>query len=190
MNSLFSTHQLPDPMRSECISEPLEGQRAEPSPSRKGKNFHALLIGIDRYKNKIENQSIDLAGCEADVKDWSDFLRNILGVSSDQIVTLCNEDATRAKIITGLQHLTGDEKIEPGDPILIFFAGHGATAPVPDGWHAGRPKIQMLLPYDFDSTGRDGPGLHDYTFNILLRNIADEKGNNIVCPQRHIILMF
>jgi uncharacterized caspase-like protein len=126
------------------------------------------------------NKSIDLAGCVADVNDWLLFLQENLRISSDCIVTLFNAEATRDNIVSKLRDLAEDEKINPGDPILIFFAGHGAVAPIPEGWHAGGSHVQMLIPHDFDPTGRDGPGLHDYTFNFLLRDIADKKGNNIV----------
>jgi hypothetical protein len=164
----------------------LEGQTTKPSPSRKGENFHALLIGIDKYKHSTMNKSLDLAGCEGDVNDWFDFLQDRLEVSSNHIITLYNEDATRANIKAKLQDIAKDEKIKPGDAILIFFAGHGALAPIPEGWNASGSHIQMLIPHDFDPSGRDGAGLHDYTFNFLLRDIADKKGNNIVCPWLNI----
>jgi hypothetical protein len=155
-------------------------QTVEPLPSRQGRNFHALLIGIDNYKYSGPKKSFDLSGCVADVDDWEIFLRQSLKVSSDCIITLRNEAATRDEIKVALQAFLQDEKIQPGDPILIFFAGHGATAPAPDGWYAGGEDIQMLVPHDFDPDGKEGQGIYDFKLNALLRDIADVKGNNIV----------
>jgi hypothetical protein len=100
-------------------------------------------------------------------------------VPSDRITTLYNADATRDNIKAKLRALVDDDMIQPGDPILIFFAGHGATAPAPKGWPTAGDSIQMLVPHDFDPTGKSG-GLHDFNLNFLLREIASAKGNNIV----------
>ena len=79
----------------------------------------ALLIGIDRYLHVGP-----LAGCVNDcnaVKAW-------LERSFDDVhlVLLTNDQATRANILTALQNLAKDRRIQKNDPVLIFFAGHGA----------------------------------------------------------------
>jgi hypothetical protein len=107
-------------------------------------------------------------------------------VPSDRIATLYNADATRDNIKAKLRDLANDEMIQPGDPILIFFAGHGATAPAPEGWCTAGDSVQMLVPHDFDPAGKSG-GLHDFNLNFLLREIADAKGNNIV---RHLSISY
>lgn len=73
-----------------------------------------------------------------------------------------------------------------GDPIFIFFAGHGSELPAPRGWAAGGPdsKIQALVPQDYNSSASDPKKLvyaiPDRTVGALINKISREKGNNIV----------
>ncbi|KAJ7653670.1 caspase domain-containing protein [Mycena polygramma] len=143
-------------------------------------NFFALLIGIDKYKHRDIN---NLSGCVADADDMFDYLTDNLSVPVNNINILRNETATRYAIITSLYGLASDNRIGRGDAIIIFFAGHGAEAKAPEGWPTGgQPKIQMLLPYNFDphaNNDEQAQGLFDRTFNTLLSKIAKQKGNNI-----------
>ncbi|KAJ7653667.1 caspase domain-containing protein [Mycena polygramma] len=142
-------------------------------------SFFALLIGVNKYKHKGIN---DLSGCVDDAEDISKYLTETLGVSSDNIDILRDEQATREGIIKSLRGLASDKRIGCGDPILIFFAGHGTEAKAPAGWATGGQNIQMLVPHDFvPRTSEEEPaqGLLDITFNALLSDIAKEKGDNI-----------
>jgi hypothetical protein len=72
-------------------------------------------------------------------------------------------------------------KIKRGDPILIFFAGHGAETDAPVGWEAGGPKIQMILPQNYSAdAGQEVHGIPDRVVGALLNELAREKDNNIV----------
>lgn len=112
-----------------------------------------------------------------------DFLKTTLGVADNRITNLRNEQATRSNICESIRKLATCKDIRPGDPILIFYAGHGAEADPPRGWPSGGRKIQMLLPYNFracTSTLEDEQGILDITLCILLKELALVKGNNIV----------
>ena len=91
--------------------------------------------------------------------------------------------ARRAAILHEINALTTDDRIQRGDPILIFYAGQGSTAPTPKGWESAGPKIQLLLPPRFSLRERKGQkvyGIPDRTLDVLLGRLASAKGDNIV----------
>jgi hypothetical protein len=150
-------------------------------------SLFALLIGINKYESTdIHN----LDGAVPDVQAMKTYLKTKLGVPSSNIKTLLDEHATRDAIINSLRALKANDKIksvpspqQSGDAILIFYAGHGGTAEAPDGWEASGPTIQVLVAYDSE-TVRDGhtiKGIPDRTIGVLLEEIAEVKGDNIVC---------
>lgn len=103
---------------------------------------------------------------------------------SSQIRNLHDVEATRAAIIGAFYDLRNDSRIQNGDPILIYFAGHGGECDAPIDWEAGGSKIQMLVPYDFGTkiNNCNIPGIPDRTVAALLDRLAKEKGDNIVGP--------
>jgi hypothetical protein len=94
------------------------------------------------------------------------------------IHTLLNKGATRTAIIKAFLSLRDDERIEEGDPILIYYAGHGAEIPSSEG-EVG--KLHVLLSYDYCEGGENYiPAIPDRTIGALIAQIAEEKGDNIV----------
>ncbi|EIM79948.1 uncharacterized protein STEHIDRAFT_163203 [Stereum hirsutum FP-91666 SS1] len=106
-------------------------------------------------------------------------------VPASQIHVLLNEQATRSEIRKYIEDLTSSSDIRLGDPILIFYAGHGAQTNSPNGWQAGggsHPQIQMICPHDFlprRSDVDDAQGIPDMTLAILLNHLSKAKGDNI-----------
>ena len=136
----------------------------------------ALIIGINKYKDW------PLYGAVADADAVLDYLQNHLGVPTSRIRILRDSEATRGAIIREIIALSvkDDKIIEKGDPILIYFAGHGESADTPDSevWKVGSTgKIELLVPYDRDSSTL---GIPDRTLAALLSHIAIKKGDNIV----------
>jgi len=76
-----------------------------------------------------------------------------------------------------LRAFINDPKINKGDPIVVFFAGHGDEADPPSGWQTDGQKVQLLVPHDF---GDKVDAISDRGFCILLEELAEEKDNNIV----------
>jgi hypothetical protein len=125
-----------------------------------------------------------LRGAEADADDMVQYLR-AMGVDDSSIHNLRGCAATRRAIIDGFLALKDDPRIEKGDPILVFYAGHGARTPAPSGWEAGEygASIEMILPHNFSPQTTSDPeeqGIPDFTLAGLFSMLAREKGDNIV----------
>ncbi|KAF8968723.1 caspase domain-containing protein [Flammula alnicola] len=147
--------------------------------SAKGSIF-ALIIGIDNYKsNTIFTK---LKGGREDARAFQTYLMQDLQVPGDQITFLLDDKATRSAIIAGFESLANNDRIKKGDPIFIFYAGHGAQGPSPTAWKSyGVQTIEFLVPYDYDDpdSGTKIESIPDYTLGALLNGIAEKKGDNI-----------
>ncbi|KAI0028422.1 peptidase C14, caspase domain-containing protein, partial [Vararia minispora EC-137] len=136
---------------------------------------HALLIGIDTYRTANFRP---LSGAVSDTKKIESFLKkNIAGPS---IRMLLNEQATQRGILRAVEGLASDSNINKGDPILIYYAGHGSTVDAPRGKSHTSQKIQVLVPYDGRVDGSTAQNfLADFKLGRLVAAIADAKGDNI-----------
>lgn len=149
------------------------------------KNMFALIIGIDDYANCRK-----LCGAVADAKAVKEYLEGVLRVPEDHIRTLFDHNATRDAIIEAFQDLRSNERIKEGDPIVIFYAGHGAELPAPTLWApwGAEIRIQSLVPQDCrDSNILPIP---DRTIGALIWDISKAKGNNIVSALPHPVHLF
>ncbi|KAJ6603005.1 caspase domain-containing protein [Mycena sp. CBHHK59/15] len=151
--------------------------------------YFALIIGIDEYEfPTIKN----LSGCVNDGKSFQASLTKIFGPAPESaILFLENASATRAAILSSFRtHLIENPQIERGDPIIIYYAGHGSRVSAPMEWYSPSGFVETICPSDesiFGPEGRVIPGIPDRTINALLRMLAGEKGNNItlVCDSCH-----
>jgi len=99
----------------------------------------ALCIGINDYPG-TQN---DLSGCVNDANDWAAVLQG-RGFS---VTSLLDAQATKAKMVAGMQGLIGGAK--SGESVVITYSGHGTFVPdtsgdEPDG------RDEALCPYDID----------------------------------------
>jgi len=104
----------------------------------------ALLVGINKYRES------PLKGCVNDVILMYKILNEKYGFSKDDIVVLCDEEATRGGIIEELRHLTYDAK--PGDTIYFHFSGHGSQVVSSDWTSSDEPDgfDEIICPVDMD----------------------------------------
>jgi len=140
----------------------------------------AVVCGIDDYESRNFSR---LRGAVADAAEVMDLLITSYHVPQDQILFLTNKAASRSNIISALAGLSTDPRIQPGDPIVFYFAGHGSEIYAPEGWECGGPRerIQVLVPQDYCSNAdHEIPGIPDRTIGFLLDKIAHSKGDNIV----------
>jgi hypothetical protein len=143
-------------------------------------SLFALIIGIDEYASP---EVCNLEGAVADALAVKKYLEEDLGIPASQIRLLLNAEATRRAIIQELNNLVTDQRIHRGDPIFVYYAGHGSEADAPKDWKPGGAKIQMLIPHDLRTNvdSRGTYGIPDRTISALLSHIAKKWGDNIVC---------
>ncbi|PSR90697.1 hypothetical protein PHLCEN_2v4846 [Hermanssonia centrifuga] len=145
-----------------------------PSKSQDFNNLFALLIGINDYTfegSKLQ-EAVD------DANNVKEYLTGTLDVPLRNIRVLLDQEASRADIIKEIRNLKVNNDIAKDDPILIYFAGHGTTAPY-EG--SGHHTVELILPCDYgkDENGRIVNGILDLTVSALLAELAETKGNNI-----------
>jgi hypothetical protein len=112
-----------------------------------------------------------------------EYLQEHLRVPSTQIRNLRDSKATRAAIIKEIKAIALNNEINEGDPILIYYAGHGGSADTPKGWVGSTGKIELLIPHDHSSPldiCNHKHGIPDRTLGALLSHLASKKGDNIV----------
>lgn len=168
-------------------------------PSYSSRLF-ALLIGINTYngsKNTSNSRATavyspnelptfnDLRGAVPDAEQFHEYLITDLQVPQSHITFLRDKEATRERIIKAFQELSTNEKIQKGDSIFIFYAGHGAQAYPPKrliGTPGCPERVELLVPHDYhkDPANVQNMGIPDYSLAALLNKIAKEKGDNIV----------
>ena len=134
----------------------------------------ALLIGINRYDHVQP-----LRGAVPDIQGVRTYLEGYLKVPQDQIQILTDKSASRRAIIDGFIQLQEDGRIKEGDPILIYFSGHGSEILVPENGLG--TKMQAIVPQDYCAKpGNEVPAILDRTIGALIAKIANKKGDNIV----------
>jgi hypothetical protein len=141
--------------------------------------LYALIIGINNYDGLKQHQ---LRGAVPDADAVEDYLKNELKVPSDHIRSLRDGQASRSEIIGAFKGLQHDQRINEGDPILIYYAGHGTEVAAPEGWETGgRGKIEALVPQDYNNVqGQEVHVIPDRTIGAYLDRIAEKHGDNIV----------
>ncbi|CAE6475244.1 unnamed protein product [Rhizoctonia solani] len=168
----------------QAILERLTGEKIPEGTSHitpanaKKSNIHALVIGINDYLHHSH-----LRGAVNDANLFKSYLLNDLLVPETQITTLFNTQATRSEIIQAFKNLSIDPNIEHGDPIVIFYAGHGAEVqPPPNRRTADESRVQCLVPQDAGTSDLSSaviPPIPDFTISSLLSRIASAKGDNL-----------
>ena len=147
----------------------------EPRPNSR---LFALVIRIGKYALK---QFSELPGAVPDANEVVNWLVDDVNVPRNQVSLITDEAASRAGIISALEAFRSDDRIHQGDPIFIYYAGHGSSITSPDGWECGGPdrKIQTLVPQDY-SPEHGIRGIPDHVIGSLIHKFAEKKGNNIV----------
>ena len=142
-----------------------------------------MLVGINEYQSRDHYKP--LSGAIRDVTLVERFLRNNLSVPNDRVKQLRDGDATRARIIKEIQALKTNPAIQYGDPILLYYAGHGTRCPPPAEYktYAGDGWLECLCPVDISPPNASSPvtAIPDVVLGLLISELAETKGDNIVC---------
>lgn len=143
----------------------------------------ALLVGINAYPDRACDSETDcwagrgsglpLQGCLTDVELQRELLRHRFGFSDRDIVTLVNDQATRAGIETAfLSHLV--EQARPGDVVVFHFSGLGSRLQTIG---SDRP-LRSLVPVDGLLPTPEHPVINDMgldTLGLLLQSLKTDQ---------------
>ncbi|KAF7355856.1 Protein TIC 214 [Mycena venus] len=152
-----------------------------------GDKVFALIIGIDKYKNTTEFNT--LKGAVNDAEAFRNLLvdsgkKRGLGVPKSNIRLLLDKQATRDGILKAfVDHLLNNPRIpDRGDAAMIFFfAGHGTRVSAPNNLMSQDQKVEGICPVD-ERTCPGGKYVHtipDYVLVYLLQELSEKKGQNI-----------
>ena len=103
----------------------------------------AVLVGINRY----QFPGADLRGCVNDVRAMTRLLQEVFGFKDEDIATLTDHQATKARIQRELEKLVAGSRA--GDALLFHYSGHGSNVPDKDGDEADF-RDEILCPTDLD----------------------------------------
>lgn len=115
---------------------------AQPQDLAASARRRALLVGIDEYRRD------SLRGCRNDVAAVQEYLHQ-RGFEPAHVHVLCDGQATRTAILTGLRALATASA--PGDVAVFYFCGHGIQVPCADPREVDLLD-EALCPVDFDGT--------------------------------------
>ena len=138
-------------------------------PARGFAANYALLVGIETYQ---QPGLISLPGCANDAELMRQALVDKFGFPAENIVTVLNEQATRAGIETAFRtHLI--ERAQPGDVVVFYYSGHGTQVPDDNGDEADGVD-EALCPTDI-SKQDSATWLRDDTLTEWLSQLRTEK---------------
>ncbi|EFI27919.1 hypothetical protein CC1G_14410 [Coprinopsis cinerea okayama7 len=132
-----------------------------------------IIIGINKYRPECGFK--ELHGAVNDAREVYKFLVAELGVPKEQIIFLTDEQASRDNIRKAFRRLRDDKRVERDDPILVYFAGHGAEIVCTSG-----ARIQAIVPQDYKCDGPNPvPPVLDLDLAAYLNSLSGKHGNNI-----------
>lgn len=103
-------------------------------------NSWAIVVGIDKYQKWPQLQY-----AVRDAEGVGQLLVQKFGFAPERVITLKNEQATRAGILAAFHDRLAHGNLQPNDRIFVFFAGHGATRKLSSGRDLG-----YIVPVDAD----------------------------------------
>jgi hypothetical protein len=138
----------------------------------------ALLIGINQYDAKDDNNSqnpaggwLPLHGCVNDVELQKELLIYRFGFAPQDVVTLTDREATRTNIANAItEHLVAQTL--PDDLVIVHFSGHGSRL----GNYNTLVPVDSGLPQNLEN-------LHDITeqeWQSWLQAIATDQILNVI----------
>jgi uncharacterized caspase-like protein len=135
----------------------------QPEPGRPSSRRWALVIGIEKYQRV---PAVPFARRDAYVVH--EYARKILGVPTENILLLVDDDATQAQLKVQVEdHLA--RRVREGDQVFVFYAGHGLPDPA--------TRQPYLLPADGDP---QSIRLSGYSAQELYRALGALKAERVV----------
>lgn len=152
----------------EAAVRPLDAPRPLVNDFIEGQ-YWALIIGINTYPNMGKDKQLGVARNDAEAV--AKLLVDRYGFSSERMITLYDEQATRKEVIRAFSKLKGT--VTDKDSLLIYFAGQGEYEPIPNEkkekgmgyWIPSDAEVDDPSAYIFNSQ------IKDYLANIQARHI-------------------
>ena len=149
-----------------------------PTLRRKGVAY-IIAVGVNEYENKQYNLKYAVADAESFGNEVRSKQAQIGDFERVEVVTLLNENATKANILEALKRLGGStgtpslksspldslKRVEPEDTVIIYYAGHGTA-------QAAR---FYLIPHDLGYTGERTKLTEQDLNTILAHSISDAE---------------
>jgi hypothetical protein len=139
---------------------------------------HALLIGINTYPKLADGRN--LAYAVADIEAVAKVLTESYGFAPADVKLLKDSEATLVGIRKALAALADPAKVGPDDRVIIYFAGHGQSVPLPGGGSEG-----YLLPEDAELSEQPTPA--EYIASCLPMQQVWQMLR--ACPAKHVLVV-
>jgi hypothetical protein len=172
---------------------PLVFQGAE-SLKRKG-TAYILAVGVNEYTNDQYNLKYAVADAQSFGEEVRRRQAEIGSIDRVEVITLLNQDATKANILSALKRMAGAaeppslktspldkiKRVEPEDTVIIYFAGHGTA----------QQQRFYLIPHDLGYTGNREKLTEDGLNTILSHSVSDLELEDAVegLDANHLVLV-
>ena len=138
---------------------------------------YVIAVGLNNYANEQYNLKYAVADAESFANEVRARQTQVGGFERVEVISLINENATKANILAALKRLSGDaapaapqpgpldriKRAEPEDTVIIYFAGHGTA----------QAQRFYLIPHDLGYTGDRTKLTEGGLRSILSHSISD-----------------
>ena len=131
---------------------------------------HALLVGVDKY-SFVTAPTQQLRGAQTDLN----MMKRMLDIYGFNSTLLLRSEATRAKIVTGLETILKTAKA--GDEVVFYFSGRGSIAPDIENPRSKTGMEPTLVPFDGSGTSLD-PDIRIRRLEFFAKEL-DTRGANV-----------
>jgi len=90
---------------------------------------YVLLVGIEQCGDQDDYSLSRLAYARQDLDRMRDVLPYLDGFASPEITELWQEQAVKANVLAGLEHIRAELAAHPERSALVYFTGHGLEVP-------------------------------------------------------------
>jgi Caspase domain len=155
------------PPSSLNVSPPLQPSDVDVLPVIRAsprKNAHAVVIGLERYRNELPQAS----HAERDARVVARYLSGTMGYEEGNIALLLNDRATKGDMEKYFETWLPN-RVESDDTVFVYFSGHGAPN--------AKTGEAYLVPYDGDPVFLNNTG---YPLSRLYQSLADLPAKEVV----------
>lgn len=149
------------------VSPSLQPSDADVLPvtnTRARKNAHAVVVGLERYRNELPPASF----AEQDARVVARYLSGTMGYEEGNVALLLNDRATKSDMEKYIETWLPN-RVEGEDTVFIYFSGHGAPN--------AKTGEAYLVPYDGDPLYLENTG---YRLSRLYQSLSSLPAKEVV----------